>query len=418
MKVLLSAYECQPNIGSELGLGWAWAMELAAMGHEIWVITLSDNQSKIEQELRRKPNSRLHFIYCKMTPWLPWAYRATNLIRSQISAQVVAQIAKVWWQWEAYQIAKILTKEVKFDLVHHVTNSTVRRPSFMGLLGIPFIFGPLAGGVKAPWSLRKSYPSIGWRSDLLRDLANGWIRFDPLMNLSFASALRIYCDSTQTLRLIPKVYHSKSMVLFSVPNWEMLSNCPIVQRESTETELFRVLYVGRFLYWKGIHLALKAFAQLHHKIPQARFTLIGAGRQEAWLRRVAAQLDIEEVVDWIPWMEQKQLSSAYLQHDVLLFPSLHDTSPNVILESLHHGLPIVCLDLGGPGVMVDETCGRVIETNELGESEVIFALSNALLELAENPELRLRLRKGALARVSEFTFKDVLEQIYRELILY
>lgn len=414
MKVLLSAYECQPNMGSEFGFGWAWSMELAAMGHEIWVITLSDNQAQIEQELQRQPRSNLHFVYCKMTPWLPWAYKITNLMRSQIAAQIVAHVAKIWWQWEAYLIAKSLIREVKFDLVHHITNSMVRRPSFMGFLGIPFILGPLAGGVKTPWSLRKSYPAIGLLKDFIRDLANAWVRFDPLLKLSFTPALKIYCDSTQTQRLLPKVYQSKSVVLFSVPNWELTQISPIVIRESTETELFRVLYVGRFLYWKGIHLALKAFAQLHQKIPQARFTLIGAGCQQAWLQKLASQLDIEEVVDWIPWMEQKQLSSAYLQHDVLLFPSLHDTSPNVILESFHHGLPIVCLDLGGSGVMVNDTCGRVIETNGLRESEVILALSSALVELAENSELRQDLSKGALARATKFTFKDVVEQIYRE----
>lgn len=417
MRVLLSAYECQPNIGSEFAWGWSWAMELAAMGHEIWVITLSDNQAKIEEELRRKPNLRLHFIYCKMTSWLPWAYKVTNLMRSPIAAQMVAQGAKTWWQWEAYQNAKILTKEVEFDLVHHVTNSMIRRPSFMGCLGIPFIFGPLSGGVKAPWSLRKSYPSIGWLSDLLRDLANAWIRFDPLMHLSFASALKIYCDSTETLRLIPKVYQSKSMILFSVHNWEMSQDSTIIQRESTETESFRVLYVGRFLYWKGIHLGLKAFAQLHQKIPYARLTLIGAGRQQDWLRGVAAQLNIEEAIDWIPWMEQKRLSSAYLQHDVLLFPSLHDTCPRVILESLHHSLPIVCLDLGGPGVMVNETCGRVIKIDGLAEEAVILALSSALRELAANSELRQRLSQGALERGTKFVFKDVVKQVYREFMV-
>lgn len=416
MKVLLSAYECQPNTGSEFGFGWAWASELAAMGHEIWVITLSDNQASLELELQRQPRANLHFIYCKMSPWLPWAYKVTNLMRSQVLALWVAQIAKVWWQWEAYQIARILNQEVKFDLVHHVTNSTVRRPSFMGFLGIPFILGPLAGGVKTPWALRKSYPTIGKLNDFIRDLANAWVRFDPLVNLSFASARKIYCDSNQTLKLIPQLYQYKSEVLFSVPNCEITEVFPSIVREPRKTELFKVLYVGRFLYWKGIHLALEAFAQLYQKVPTARFTLIGNGREQGWLKRYMAELDIGEAVEWIPWMERQKLSSVYLNHDVLLFPSLHDTSPNVILESFYHGLPAVCLDLGGPGVMVNDTCGRVIKTAGLSEEAVIFALTSALVELAENPQLRESLSKGALARASKFTFKDVVAEIYRDFI--
>lgn len=417
MKVILSAYECQPNVGSEFGLGWAWASQLAAMGHEIWVITLSDNQTQIELELKRQPRPNLHFVYCKMVPWLPWAYKITNLMRSQIAAKTVAQLAKIWWQWDAYLIAKLLTQEVEFDLVHHVTNSMVRRHSFMGFLGIPFIFGPLAGGVTTPWSLRRSYPTIGLLNDLIRDLANAWVRFDPLMNLSFAAALKIYCDSTQTQKLIPPVYQSKSVVVFSVPNGEIIQATPQFPKDAAESGLFRVLYVGRFLYWKGLHLALKAFSQLHQKFPRTSFTLIGEGREQAWLQGLVEQLGIEKAIDWIPWMERKKLREVYLQHDTFLFPSLHDTSPNVILESLCHGLPVVCLDLGGPGVMVDNTCGRVIETNGLGESEVILALSNALLELAENPELRQRLSKGALTQTHKFAFKNVVEQIYREFMV-
>lgn len=415
MKILLSAYECEPNRGSEFGRGWAWVNKLASLGHEIWVITLSNNQPGIEKELQRNPKANLHFIYCEKVSWLPWAYKITNILRLPIGAKIASQVSKIWWQWDAYQIAKFLSKKVQFDLIHHVTNSTVRRPSFMGLLGIPFIVGPLAGGVKTPWSLRKSYPSSGWISDFARDIANGWVQFDPLMHLTFAKATKIYCDCQQTQLLIPKLYRSKSEVLFSMPTYEMNDSSQVIERDLTEKANFRVLFVGRFLYWKGIHLALKAFAQLHQKIPGARFTLIGSGSEKAWLQKLTKQLEVEEAVEWLPWMEQTHLSSAYLHHDVFLFPSLHDMGGNVILESFYHGLPVVCLDLGGPGVMVNETCGRVIRTDEFSEEVIVQMLSDALLELAENPKLLWQLSEGALARPSKFLFNDVVKHIYENI---
>ena len=415
MKILLSAFNCQPGVGSEEGRGWCWVNQLALMRHEIWVITCSNNQPEIEKELQKNPKHNLHFIYCKKANWLPWAYQLSNAIHSPLGAKIISQTAKTWWQWDAYQIAKSLTQEVKFDLVHHVTNTTIRRPSFMGLLKIPFILGPLAGGVKTPKYLTKSYPLIGKLSDFLRDLANTWIRFDPLMHLTLNNAIKIYCDSEQTQMLLPKIYRFKSEVLFSMPTREITTIPQVIEPDSREKEIFRVLYVGRFLYWKGLHLALKAFAQLYQKNFNASFTLIGKGQQQAWLQGYAKQLNIEEAIDWKPWMEWKQLSSAYLQHDVLLFPSLHDMGGNVVLESLNHGLPVVCLDLGGPGVMVDDTCGRVIGTDGLSEETVVFGLSNALVELAENLELRHRLSKGALIRATQFSFKNILNYIYSEI---
>ena len=415
MKVFLSAYECQPNRGSEFGRGWLWANELATMGHEIWVITLKNNQPEIEQELQKKNIPNLNFIYCEQRNWLPWAYKLTNAIRSPIGAKILSQVAKTLWQWDAYQIAKSLTKDVQFDLIHHVTNTSVRRPSFMGLLSIPLILGPLAGGVKTPWYLRKSYPLIGWLSDLLRDLANGSIQFEPLMHLTFAKATKIYCDSQETKMLIPKIYRSKSEILFSMPTYEITEIPPVTQRDGTKQEIFRVLFVGRLLYWKGIHLALKAFAQLHQKIPSSRFTLIGSGRQQSWLQKLTKQLGIEEAVEWIPWMERKKLSSAYLKHDIFLFPSLHDMGGTVILEALHHSLPVVCLDLGGPGVIVDKTCGRVIRTDVSNEETVIQELSCALVELAENSELRQSLSEGASVRATKFLFNDPVKHIYKNI---
>ena len=99
----------------------------------------------------------------------------------------------------------------------------------------------------------------------------------------------------------------------------------------------------------------------------------------------------------------------------MLLPSLHDNSPNVILESFHFGLPVICLDLGGPGVMVNDSCGRVIKTDSLSEEAVIQSLSDALMELATKLELRHQLSEMALGRASQikkFAWREVVEHIY------
>ena len=76
----------------------------------------------------------------------------------------------------AYQVAKQTHFKIQFDCVHHVTFVSVRQPSFMGNLGIPFIFGPVAGGESAPWRLRFGYGLRGLVLDGLRDLLNFMIK--------------------------------------------------------------------------------------------------------------------------------------------------------------------------------------------------------------------------------------------------
>ncbi len=412
MKILLSAWACEPNRGSDPGLGWNWATTLAQMGHEVWVITRDEHRAAIEQRISTEPIPNLHFVYHKFSspPYASWIFKNPVLL---VLWKLEQERRKIFWQWGAYKLAQSLTQQVVFDSVHHVTNSGIRSPSFMGFLGISFIFGPVAGGVKTPMPLRKGYEFMGWFQDLGRDIVNYLINFNPLMHLTFALASKIYCDSQQTADLIPGIYRAKSQVLFAVPPPEITGNIELIGQKSAVVGDLKVLFAGRMLYWKGLHIALKAFAKLHQNMPNSRFTVIGGtATPPKWLAEIAKEEGISNSVDWLAKMKQQELSTAYLQHDVFLFPSLHDQIGMVVIESLSHGLPVVCLDLGGPGVMVDQTCGRVIKTDGLDEEAVIQALSDALIEIAENPELRKQLSEGALARPTKFAFKDAVDRIY------
>src|SRR5271165_364129 len=66
--ILLSAYACEPGRGSEPEVGWMWATELAAAGHEVWVITRTVNRITIETALAKQPRSGLHFAYYDLPP--------------------------------------------------------------------------------------------------------------------------------------------------------------------------------------------------------------------------------------------------------------------------------------------------------------------------------------------------------------
>jgi glycosyltransferase involved in cell wall biosynthesis len=60
----------------------------------------------------------------------------------------------------------------------------------------------------------------------------------------------------------------------------------------------------------------------------------------------------------MPWLPQEKLFEQYQTHDLLVYPSLHDSSGNAVLEALSFGLPVVCLDLGGPAQIVTSESGN------------------------------------------------------------
>ena len=63
LKVLLSAYACEPNTGSEPEIGWGWAKGLYKKGYDVSVITRESNRKKIEATMLQSPEIKIDFYY-------------------------------------------------------------------------------------------------------------------------------------------------------------------------------------------------------------------------------------------------------------------------------------------------------------------------------------------------------------------
>lgn len=393
--ILLSAYACDPAKGSEHGIGWNWAFELVREGHDVWLLTREKHRASIENWQSQHEFPNLRVSYLEPPFWAaPWRREHSDYLYYFL------------WQLFAFWRARALVSRFRFDWVQHVTYGSLRVPSFLGLLGIPFVFGPVAGGESAPFALRRRYPPRGWVIDTMRDLSNAWVRFDPLMHLTFATASEVIVTSEQSKALVPARYRSKARVQLAIGVDEQA----LVPRAARSSEGLKVLFVGKLLYWKGLHLAFEAFARLIREVPDARFTVIGSGRDDRWLRRYAERLGITHGLEWVDWMDRQALLEAYPDYDVFLFPSLHDSGGMVVLEAMSNALPVVCLDLGGPGILVDRQSGIVIPTFRKQESEVIEALTQALIALARDRSFRQSLSAGAQARAARFSWANVVSR--------
>ena len=396
MKVLLSAYACEPNKGGECGLGWHWALESARLGHDVWVLTRSNNRDTIEHVPTFLPN--LHFIYHDLPSWL---------VRLKKKGPFL-QFYYAFWQWSAYRKARELHEQQRFDMVQHVTFAVFRHASFMGRLGIPFIFGPVAGGERVPVRLRMDYGIKGHVADALRDAANVVAKLNPWLHQTFAAASSIIVTTPDTRVVVPSRYQQKvrHQIVIGAPA------APHRAPRAAPARGVRLLFVGRFLFLKGMQYGLRGFARLLREAPDARLTIVGGGPEGPRWRRLCHTLNIAHAVDWIGWTNQADLSAIYDSHDVFLFPSLHDSSGLVILEAMAHGLPVICFDLGGPGVLVTETSGIVIRTRGQKREQLIAGLAGAMKSLSSQPDTLRGLQTGALARARQLTWASAVGQVY------
>lgn len=297
---------------------------------------------------------------------------------------------------------------MQFDLVHHLTFGAFRQVSFMGRLGLPFVVGPIGGGETTPVLLRGSFPAKDAFGEMLREMSNKLACWSPFVLAMFRQATVIFCKTRETLAIVPASCQEKSRVHLEVG----LEPERIQRKAATKTESAVFLYAGRLVYWKGLHLALKAFAELRKDRPNATLTVIGSGPDEGRLKSLSATLGLRDSVHWLGWIPQEEMWTHYRRYTAFVFPSLHDSSGNVLLEAMSQALPVICLDTGGPGAVIPSSCGIKIPVENRREAEVIGDLSAAMRTLADNPELCSQMGCRALEVARASTWRNVVSSAY------
>ncbi|MGR5973788.1 glycosyltransferase [Bacillus cereus] len=212
--------------------------------------------------------------------------------------------------------------------------------------------------------------------------------------------------------LYQKRYHSKTEIGFAIGIDKV---CTDLNRKKPDQ--FKVLYVGNLLYWKGVHLALKSFDNFNIKIPKndSVFALIGDGPDKNWLKNQCQVLESKEQIKWLGKMDRLELLEVYKEYDVLLFPSLHDSGGMVVLEALANGLPVICLNIGGPGTIITESCGISVNVDGKSEDQVILELSEGLSKYYKDKD-KLRMdSKQAIKRAEGFVWENLVKDVYKSL---
>ncbi len=387
MKVLVSAYACEPERGSEPGSGWNWVCQIGRF-EECWVITRINNRGSIEKALNAHPMPRVHFVY----------YDLPRRMRFWKKGQRGVFIYYYLWQVGAYLLAKKLFRKVRFDLVHHVTFGSYWRPSLLPLLPAPFLWGPVGGAESAPSSFRKSLSLRGAFYELARNVARYLAEFDPFVRMTARRATASLAVTPETaLRLkalgCRDVSLSQTVALTS-EDLAILSRTPL-----RNEACFRILSLGRYLHWKGFELGLRAFAEFRREHPNSEYWLIGDGPERDRWERMAKTLGIENNTVFWHTLPRSQVLEKIAECDVLMHPSLHDSGGWVTLEAMAAGRPVICLDLGGPALQVSEATGLKIPA--ISPTQVVADLDSALKQLAGDPPRRARLGEAARAAMQE-----------------
>jgi glycosyltransferase involved in cell wall biosynthesis len=385
MKVLLSAYACEPGRGTEPGVGWNNAWEIAKH-QEVWVLTRPDDgREAIEAELQRNPNPNLHFVYFTL-PIFGSLWR---------KGSIAFLIHYYFWQLQAFFVARRLHAQIGFDIAHHVTFVRHSAPSFLALLPIPLIWGPVGGGESAPETFWRDF---SWRNkayEVLRILARWAGERDPFARMTAQhstivratteeTAIRIRQMGAQQVEVYPEASLTKEEIV-------RLTQC------DRDPSVVRFISMGRLLHWKGFHLGLRAFAQAD--LPDAEYLVLGDGPDRQRLEQLAVELGIADRVRFVNRLPRDEALQQLGSCTALVHPSLHDSGGWVCLEAMMAARPVICLNLGGPAIQVNDETGFRVDAPD--PERAVPGLAAAMVKLAHDPALRSSMGRAGQRRVKE-----------------
>lgn len=402
-RVLVSAYACEPGRGSEPGLGWTAARELAE-AHDVWVITLPEHRPAIEAALAREPVS-LHPVYYELPGWMSAMSRGPGGIHRHYAL----------WQRGILRLARRLHARHDFHFVHHVTLAKCWTPSFLPRLGIPFVWGPLGGGDSAPIGF---LDRLSWRirvREAARNAARWLAAFSPALRRTARRSAVALGTTPDTVRYLERLgaRDVRAMVQTGLTARELqdLSAFPFPGEAGTP----RFATAGILVPRKGVHLAIEAFARA--ALPDAELEIFGDGPEMSHLRALVHRLEVSDRVNMRGWVPREELHARLSTATALLHPALHDSSPWTCAEALALGVPIIYLGLTGPAEMIPP--GGGIRVDARGSEAAVEGLAIAIRRLGRDPSLRREMGLAARrhAQRSAWSAKvNRISLIYEEIL--
>lgn len=153
-------------------------------------------------------------------------------------------------------------------------------------------------------------------------------------------------------------------------------------KKNQHNKEFQFLFVGRFQPQKNLFYLLDTFYSLKQKsnIP-FQVILIGDGFQRAELEEKVKSYNLESIISFKGWQDKEKLREFYRTSDCIINPSLYEGMPNVLLEAMACGLPVIASNVAGNDMLV-----------EMGVNGFLFNLENPekliehLLYFQENPK--------------------------------
>lgn len=389
MKIFVSAYACEPGLGSEIGVGWHWILEMSKY-FELWVLTRESNRHTIEPWIAAHPEfNKIHFLYFDLPKWARFWKKGLRGVRTYYNI----------WQACTNKIVKCTMIENDIHVFHHLTYGNVLwKVSKYGQKQF-FVWGPV-GGLE---TITKDFSShYDKRSKFIENLRRKVIA-NLALNRGFKKRCKnvdlMLCKTEITRNLIPKKYRNKG-VLFTDVAVDKSSEINIPAEEKFHDKV-KYLTVGRLDAWRGFDLVIESFANVVQKNKNVHLTIVGKGSDKDRLKGIITANNLNDYVTMTGKVSMDEYHKLLINSDVVVNASLKEGAVTVSFDSMALGKPLICLDTTGYTRYFNNDYAILIPISD--RKKVIEDLSNGMLRLTDR-ELRKSMGDKAKNAGEKFTW--------------
>lgn len=371
MKIIFLAFACRPESGSEDAVGWNWILE-AAKYYDITVVTKTEFKKDIESK-----HTNINFLYVDSNE--KWH-------------DISIYYEYIMWQKKAYKYLKSINCSAKYDYLWYITFGNIILPAYVYKLNIPIIWGPVGGTDQIvdvfykKMKFKEKFPVQIVRKLILKTLNINYI-FNRMCDKSKIIIVR----TKDTVSYIPPQYRYKI-----ITHLETAIDSQDVIKYIENKNIFlnkdkiNLVYTGQLIGRKNVSSLIDAFVKSADKNNNLVLNIVGDGPLIDELKEQARRND--KIVFW-GRCDRKKTLQILAESDIYVFPSLIDTLTFSLLESMVLAKPIICFDVSGMKIALDDSFARKIPV--LNYNQCIDEFARSILELSNEPKNRKKMGECA-----------------------
>lgn len=401
--ILINAYACSPDMGSEPGMAWNWCVNLANYC-ELHIITEGEFRDKIEAALSSLPQGgNMHFYYN------PVSEKIRKMCWNQGDWRFYKYYRK--WQRKTLEIAKSIISEHHIDVIHQLNMIGFREPGYLWKIeNIPFVWGPIGGLKQFPLNYSSGAGLKMRLFNTIKNYANIFqIKYGKRINNAFNRADILVSAIPDSYYAIKKYKGLESVI---IPETGCFISDDFKSNRTQYTKKgLQLIWVAKFDFRKQLDLALKTIARIKH-LPNISLHICGIGsdKQICYYRDLVKSLGIEKNIIWHGNIAHEAVIELMRQMDAFLFTSVSEDTSTVVLEAISCQLPVICFNTCGMGFVINDNVG--IKINLTTPEQSVEEFAQKIEYIYHHKDILYQFAENCKQRQKELSWENKAKQMY------